>query len=132
MNIAILIANILTLLAIIAHIFGADKELKKIQPSADTDQWIDKQEKWTMARGAFHLVTIDFICLSILLGLINFTDLIPNEQLILKFLVFYMLLWTCAWLLVVSISKQFAKNYLKLWQWILFVIIGGLIYCGTI
>ncbi len=132
MNTPILIANILTLLAVVAHIFGADKELRIIQPSTDTDQYIDKQEKWTMARGAFHLVTVDFICLSALLWIINFTDLIPNEQLILKFLVFYMLFWACAWLLVVCISKRFAKNYLKLWQWILFLIIGGLIYWGTI
>lgn len=134
MNIPLLIANILTFLGVIAHIFKADKEIKVIEPLPDTDNWVTKQQKWTMVRGAFHLVTVDSICLTIVLGVINFTDLIPvgSEQIILKFLALYMLLLACSWLIVVSISKQFTKNYLKLWQWSFFIITGGLIYLGTI
>ena len=134
MNVPLLIANILTFLGVIAHIFKADKGIKIIEPLPNTNNWITKQEKWTMVRGAFHLVTVDSICLTIVLGIINFTDLIPigSEQIILKFLAFYMLLLACSWLIVLAISKKFTKSYFKLWQWIFFIITGGLIYLGTI
>ena len=134
MNAPLLIANILTFLGVIAHIFIADKEIKIIEPLPNSDNWITKQQKWTMVRGAFHLVTVDSLCLTIVLGVINFTDLIPvgSEQIILKFLALYMLLLACCWLIVLSISKQFTKIYFKLWQWTYFIITGGLIYLGTI
>ena len=50
MNISILIANILTTLAFFAHTFIGDKELKIIEPGAETSNYLEKREKWTMAR----------------------------------------------------------------------------------
>jgi len=50
MNIPILIANILTFLAFFIHMLMGDKELRTIQPEKSSDDWINKQEKWTMAR----------------------------------------------------------------------------------
>jgi len=50
MNILILIANILTLLAFFIHIFMGDKELRIIEPESEKDKKYLKREKWTMAR----------------------------------------------------------------------------------
>lgn len=50
MNIPILIANILTLLAFIIHTFVGDKELKINEPTEANDENFQKREKWTMVR----------------------------------------------------------------------------------
>lgn len=81
MNTPILIANILTLLAVVAHIFGADKELRIIQPSTDTDQYIDKQEKWQWQEVRFTwLLLILFVYLHCC-GLSTLQTLYPTSNL---------------------------------------------------
>ncbi len=131
MNILILIANILTLLAFFIHTFMGDGELKIIQPSSDIDKWAEKQEKWTMARCGWHWISFDLLLASIGLALINFTDYFDNEKTLLQILTIYFLGYAIAWALTIVISKQFPKNYLKLGQWILLLLISGLIYFGT-
>jgi len=131
MNTPILIANIFTLLAFFIHIFIGDRELKIIQPSTDTDNWITKQEKWTMARCGWHWISFDLLFASIGLALINFTDYFENEKTVLQILAIYFLGYAIVWALTIIISKQFPKNYMKLGQWILLLLISGLIYLGT-
>ena len=130
MNIPILIANILTLLAFFIHTFMGDKELKIIQPTADIYNWTNKQEKWTMARCGWHWVSFDLLFASIGLALINFTGFFDNEKSLLQILTFYFLGLTFVWTITIFISKPFEKNFLKLGQWILLLIISGLIYYG--
>ena len=131
MDIAILIANILTLLAFLIHTFVGDKELKVNEPSTDTDNWITKQEKWTMARCGWHWVSFDLLFASIGLAIINFTDYFDNEKTLLQILSLYFLGYAMAWGFTILISKKFQKNYLKLGQWMLLLSISGLIYLGT-
>jgi len=131
MDIAILIANILTLLAFLIHTFVGDKELKVNEPSTDTDNWITKQEKWTMARCGWHWVSFDLLFASIGLAIINFTDYFDNEKTLLQILSLYFLGYAMAWSSTILISKKFQKNYLKLGQWMLLLSISGLIYLGT-
>jgi hypothetical protein len=130
-NILILIANILAFLAFLLHTFMGDKELKIIQPSSDTDKWIEKQEKWTMARCGWHWISFDLFFASIGLRLINFTNYFDNEKALLQILSVYFLGYAIVWSFTIFISKQFPENYLKLGQWILLLIISGLIYFGT-
>lgn len=130
MNIPILIANILTLIAFAAHTFVGDKELKIIEPKDGKDEKYLKREKWTMARSGWHWISFDLLFASIGLGLINFTDYFENEQLLLQILAIYFLGYGIVWLIGIAISKQFPKNYLKLGQWILLWLISGLIYLG--
>ena len=59
MNILILIANILTLLAFSLHTFMGDRDLKIIQPATDLIIGTEKQEKWTMARCGWHWISFD-------------------------------------------------------------------------
>lgn len=61
MNIPILAANILTLLAFFIHTFMGDKELKLIKPNFASDDNYQKIEKWTMARCGWHWVSFDLL-----------------------------------------------------------------------
>lgn len=99
MNLPLLAANILIFVAFFVHVFMGDKEVRIIQPLPGTDNYTKKQEVWTMARGAFHIISIDVFCLNILLPVINFTDLIPHENFILKLVSIYLLLWAVVFLL---------------------------------
>ena len=130
MNTPLLIANTLTLLAFFIHTFMGDRELKIIQPSAGTEDWSAKQEKWTMARCGWHWISFDLLFASIGLALINFTDVFDNEKTLLQILSIYFLGYSIAWAFTILISKQFPKNYLKLGQWILLLVISSLLYLG--
>ncbi len=127
----ILIANILTLLAFVIHTFVGDKELRINEPAEGTDENFQKREKWTMARCGWHWVSFDWLFASIGLALINFTDFFDNEKTLLQILTIYFLGYSIAWSFTILISKQFPKNYLKLGQWILLLLISSLLYLGT-
>ena len=131
MNIAILSANILTLFAFVSHTFVGDKELKVNEPSETSEDKFLKREKWTMARCGWHWISFDLLFASIGLALINFTDFFENEKTLLQILTVYFLGYAIVWVVTITISKQFPKNYLKLGQWILLLAISGLIYFGT-
>ena len=131
MNTILIAANILTLLTFIIHTFGGDKELRDIQPDSDSENWKSKQIKWLMARGAFHIVSADFLLATAGLTLINFTDFFEDKILILRILAVYFFAYGIAFLMSLIISKKFKNIYIKLWQWVLMFIISGLIYLGT-
>ncbi len=131
MSISVLVANVLTLLAFVIHTFVGDKELKIIEPLDALEDNYQKREKWTMARCGWHWVSFDLLFASIGLGIINFTDFFDHEKTLLQVLAVYFLGYAIAWALTIAISKQFPKNYLKLGQWILLLLISGLIYFGA-
>ena len=126
-----MIANILTGLAFVLHTFLGDKELKIIEPTKEADENFQKREKWTMARCGWHWISYDLFFATIGLGVINFTNFFDNGNTLLKILSVYFLGYAIVWALTIAISKQFPKNYLKLGQWILLLVISGLIYFGT-
>jgi hypothetical protein len=131
MNIPILIATLLTFLAFVIHTFAGDRELKINEPT-ETDDNFRKRGTWTMARCGWHWISFDLLFASIGLTLINFTNFFDNENTLLRILSVYFLGYAVVWALTIAISKQFPKNYLKLGQWILLLVISGLVYCGTI
>ncbi len=108
-----------------------DKELKINEPTEGTDENLQKREKWTMARCGWHWVSFDLLFASVGLGLIYFTDYFDNEKTLLQILTIYFLGYSIVWALTIAISKQFPKNYLKLGQWILLILISGLLFYGT-
>ena len=130
MNIPILIANILTLLAFAIHTFVGDKELKVNEPTEEPDVNFQKREKWTMTRCGWHWISFDLLFATIGLGLINFTKYFDNTKTLLQILTIYFLGYAIAWALTIAVSKQFPKNYLKLGQWILFLVIATLLQLG--
>ena len=131
MNTPILIANALTLLAFLIHTFVGDKELGINEPTGNHDDNYQKREKWTMARCGWHWVSVDLLLATIVLALISFTSFFDNEKTLLQLLSIYFLAYASVWILTISISKQFPKNYLKLGQWLLLLAISGLIHFGN-
>ena len=131
MNITILIANILTFLAFVIHTFVGEKELTILEPTHGNNEDLMKREKWTMVRCGWHWVSFDLLFATIGLGLINFTNYFENEKTLLQILTIYFLGYAVVWALTIAISKQFSKNYLKLGQWMLLLLVSGLIYSGT-
>lgn len=131
MNYFILAANVLTLLAFAIHAFVGDKELKINEPNNDQDSKHEKREKWTMARCAWQWVSFDLLFASIGLAIINFTDYLGDEKLLLNILSVYFAGYALAWIMTIAISKQFPKNFVRLGQWILLLLISGLIYWGA-
>jgi hypothetical protein len=127
MNLALLAANALVLLTFVAHTFWGDKEYKILEP---VDGSTDHREKWTMGRGAFHIVSADFLLAFIGLTLINFTEHVKEKSLILTLLSIYFFAYGLAFLLTLIISKKFKNNFLKLGQWLLLFAIAGLIFWG--
>ena len=128
MNAVLISANVLVLFTFILHTFGGDKEYRSLEPESVD---LSKQEKWTMGRGAFHIVSADFLLASVGLTLINFTNYFSDKKLLLNILSIYFLAYGVAFLLTVIISRKFPKNYLKLGQWMLLFVISGLIYYGA-
>ncbi len=128
MNTILIIANVLVFLTFIAHTFAGDREYKRIEPEkGDTS----KQQHWTMGRGAFHIVSADFLLASIGLTLINFTNYFSDKKLLLNILAIYFFAYGLAFLLTLIVSKKFPKSFIKLGQWLLLFIIAGLIYAGA-
>lgn len=123
----LLFANALVLITFIAHTFGGDREYRRIEPSTATDK---ARYDWLMGRGAFHIVSADFLLATIGLSLVNFTDFFRDEKLILSLLALYFLLYGLGFLIALVISKSPSNRFLKLPQWILLWAIAGLIYIG--
>ena len=130
MNIPILISNILTFLAFVIHTFVGDRELKIIEPMDETDENFQKRGTWTMARCGWHWISFDLLFATIGLLLVNVGYFRLVETIILELLAIYFGGYAVVWALTIAISKKFPKNYLKLGQWILLLLISGLIYYG--
>ena len=130
MNIPILIANILALLAFAVHTFVGDKELKVNEPTEENAKNYLKREKWTMARCGWHWISVDLLFVTIGLSLINFTNNFDNEKILLQIMLIYFFGYAIVWVLTIAVSKQFAKNYLKLGQWMLLLLIATLLQLG--
>lgn len=130
MNITLLIANALIFLAFLIHTIMGDRELHLIQPESGSDNNYQKTEKWTMARCGWHWISIDLLLATIGIGIINFTNYLENEKFLLQLLSIYFLSYAIIWTLTIYISRQFPKNYLKLGQWLLLLVISALIFFG--
>lgn len=130
-NIPILLANILTGLAFLAHTIGGDIEINSIQPALNINNWVEKQQIWTMARCGWHWISFDLLFASFALALINFTNYFEHKKTILQLLSIYFLGYAIVWFVVILISPSFSNNFINLGQWILLLTIGGLIKYGT-
>ena len=130
-NIPILLANILTGLAFLAHTIGGDIEINSIQPALNINNWVVKQQIWTMARCGWHWISFDLLFASIALTLINFTNYFEHKKTILQLLSLYFFGYAIVWFVVILISQSFPNNFINLGQWLLLLTIGGLIKYGT-
>ncbi|QKX05708.1 hypothetical protein HN014_12575 [Aquimarina sp. TRL1] len=130
MNIPLIAANVLTLIAFILHTFIGDKEIRSIAPAYQDDD-NTPTERWTMSRCGWHWISFDLLFATIGLALINFSEILPAEDILLQLGCIYFMGYAFVWFLIISISASFPKNYLRLGQWILLALISGCIYWGT-
>jgi len=129
MNTALLIANFLAFFTFMIHTFAGDWEYRKIEPEPGSS--VRLRIFWTMGRGAFHIVSIDFLLATIGLAVINFTAYFEDTKLLLNLLAIYFFAYGLAFLITLIISKKFPNIYFKMWQWLLLMGTGAFIYWGN-
>lgn len=125
------LAKIIRTVAFLAHTIGGDIELKSIQPAINVNNWVEKQQIWTMARCGWHWISFDLLFAAIALTLINFTNYFEHKKTILELLSIYFFGYALVWFVVILISPPFSNNFINLGQWILLLTIGGLTKYGT-
>lgn len=130
MNVSILLANVLTLLAFLVHTFVGDREVRSLEPESGSGKLLNLRATWTMVRNGWHWVSVDLLLATVALALINFTDYFSAELLVLEVLVLCFFSYGAVWILSILISKPFPNRFLKLGQWLLLWLIAGLIYLG--
>lgn len=129
MNIPILIAGVLCLIAFFAHAFVGDKEYRQLKPRSDADEKM--QETWVQVRSGWHWVSVDLFLSGILLIVLAVSDLVQQKQMILLLLSIYFFMTGLVWLGTVLLSKNNNKQLLVLGQWIFCFIVSALIYYGN-
>ncbi len=127
MSIPLLIANLLTFLAFLAHTFVGDQEIHLLidQNDGPTRQY---RSTWTMARCGWHWVSLDLLIASVLMAVINFSDLLPEEGAITLLLAIVFSAYGLIWMVTILISPTFSRRFFLLGQWLLLLVIGGLLF----
>lgn len=126
MDSRLVIANIIVLIALVFHFYWGDKDIQSISPKASEAK---KVENWIMARGVFHVVSMDLFIIATVLSLLNFTELLTSYRtMLLTIMSIYFMVNALVFFLVVAISAPLNKKFLKLFQWSIFIIISALIY----
>lgn len=129
MNIPLLIAGTLSLLAFFAHAFVGDKEYKTLKPKTDAPS--KTKETWVQVRSGWHWVSVDLLFSGGILLLMATTDLIKAKSEISLLLSIYFFVCGIVWLCTVLLSKTENKQILVLGQWIFCFLMSGLIYAGS-
>ncbi len=129
MNIPLLIAGVLSLLAFFAHSIAGDNEYRALKPIEEAPA--KNKETWVQARSGWHWVSVDLLLSSIVLLLMATTELIEAEPEISLLLSIYFFVCGAVWLGTVLLSKTSNKQILVLGQWIFCFLMSGLIYAGT-
>lgn len=130
MNIPILIAGVLSLIAFFAHAFVGDKEYRQLKPALDADEKV--KETWVQVRSGWHWVSVDLLLSSILLITLAASDFIQEKRVVLLLLSIYFFITGLIWLGTVFLSKNNNKQLLVLGQWIFCFIVSALIYYGNL
>ncbi len=129
MNIPILIAGALSLLAFLVHAILGDKEYGVLKPIEGAPS--KTKETWIQVRSGWHWVSVDLLLSSIILLLIATTEIIKARAEISFLLSIYFFICGLVWLGTVLLSKNNNKQILALGQWIFCFLMSGLIYAGT-
>lgn len=127
MNIPLVLAHILLVLAFMAHAYAGDRDLQQLRPQAEASSYF---EKWLQARAGWHFVSWDLLLASIGLGLLTWTDYLEPRTLYLQLLVVYLMGAGVAWALTLLLSPKLPGGWWRLGQWGLLWLIGGLVWWG--
>lgn len=129
MNYPILAAGCFTFLAFLAHTFVGTRQAMRIAPNRSESETFHRY--WVQSMGAWHMVTVDLLALSVLLVALGTTDYIqPKRPIALALSLFYTL-WGAAWLIQLAVLRRRGKDYLLLSQWLFCLICAGLLCWGA-
>jgi len=128
MNILLLIAAALSLLAFAAHAFVGDMEYRALKPDETSSS--KSKETWLQARCGWHWVSVDLLLSGIVLLLIATTEIIKSKSEISLLLCIYFFVCGVVWFAIVFKSKTNDNQIMVLGQWIFCFLMSGLIYAG--
>ncbi|MEM9984137.1 MAG: hypothetical protein AAF804_03490 [Bacteroidota bacterium] len=125
MNYPLIAAWLLSTAAFFIHSFVGDGELKILFPEGKGEDALRARSIWTMGRAGWHWVSVDLLCASLIAGLSLFTEMIPQQEVVLGLAGLYFFVQGLVWIMVLAISPPFAGRWLKLGQWILLWVIAA-------
>lgn len=134
MNIPLVLAALLILLACIVHTFMGDRELRQLRPERNPDviQGANPHfSYWLTARCVFHMASVDLLASGVLILLIGL-GVIPYSLPLALFIAGLYLAYLIAWLLVLRLSGASKRDYRQQGQWILFLLILVLLAAGIL
>lgn len=118
MNKPWLAAALLLNLALLAHLFVGTRETMSLKPTEETfslKPLDERRQYWLQALGAFQLVTVDLLLLTVAGYLLAATEVFgAARRPVALFMATYLFAWTMAWLLQLRLAGARGKSYLLL------------------
>lgn len=118
MNKPWLAAALLLNLALLAHLFVGTRETMSLKPTEETfslKPLDERRQHWLQALGAFQLVTVDLLLLTVAGYLLAATEVFgAARRPVALFMATYLFAWTMAWLLQLRLAGARGKSYLLL------------------
>jgi hypothetical protein len=127
MNIPVLIVACIMAIAVVAHVFGGTRETARIAPDPSAQSLT---RHWVQAMGAFQMLSVDLLAITLLLFGVALWDLGPAEDLILKGLIALFCSWGIVWFVQVQWLKRTGAGILQLPHWVIWFICAGLLFFG--
>ena len=127
MNALLIIGGVLSLLGFLAHTFFGTREHMTTKPTQEVQHKV--MTNWYQGLSAWHLVTADLFMFTALFFVLAFTDLVSHPDSISHALIAWLSSWTVAWLAVV-LSRNGRPHFVKLLQWVLFILLAVCLYFG--
>ena len=127
MNIPVLIVASIMAIAVVAHVFGGTRETARIAPDPSAP---NLTRHWVQAMGAFQMLSVDLLAVSLLLFGVALWDLGPAEDLIIKGLIVLFCLWGIVWFVQVRWLKRTGAGILQLPHWVIWFFCAGLLFFG--
>jgi hypothetical protein len=127
MNIPVLIVASIMGIVVIAHVFGGTRETARIAPDPAAP---NLNRYWVQAMGAFQMLSVDLLAVSLLLFGVALWDLGPAEAMIIKGLIALFFLWGLVWFVQVQWLKRPGAGILQLPHWIIWFLCAGLLTLG--
>ncbi len=135
MNAPILVAAAIVFVAFLAHTIVGNREAWQTRPpgldgeTGDIDAPVERH--WVQSFCAFQLVTVDLFVLTVVLGALGSTDLVPAERTVAMALTGLFVLWGAAWLVTLRVLGRPRRDYGLLSQWAFWFVCAGLLYWGA-
>jgi hypothetical protein len=127
MNIPVLIVACIMAIAVVAHVFGGTRETARIAPDPSAQ---NLTRHWVQSMGAFQMLSVDLLAITLLLFGVALWDLGPAEDLILKGLIALFCSWGIVWFVQVQWLKRTGAGILQLPHWVIWFICAGLLFFG--